>query len=259
MWTHFVNLLGKSWHLFLVGQGTTALGFWSPYSIGGLSALVAGVAVLALRGIEAMKQHWKQTLGIVFGAAVAANLIWYGPIFGWDLIKTVYGDHQFLVASNHEAEVEIHKRNDRIRQQDEEIARLTMPKTLANPIPKKQTPAQVPPEPILTGIRIASQKRIPSDDSELPYGLEVVVQTDADISPVAVGLLCDGPIGKGDAAFANIETYIKKKEGRAGRKDAFLAEWESPAWTPAAPIVFHVYSATPINATEIRRFTYSWP
>lgn len=34
---------------------------------------------------------------------------------------------------------------------------------------------RVPSPPLLTGIRIASQKQIPSDDPHFPYGLEVVV------------------------------------------------------------------------------------
>jgi hypothetical protein len=45
-------------------------------------------------------------------------------------------------------------------------------------IPPSSTGPAVPP-PVLTGIRIASQKRIPSDDPNLPFGLEVVIQTDA--------------------------------------------------------------------------------
>lgn len=134
------------------------------------------------------------------------------------------------------------------------------------PQPKKKQ--QLPPNsgrnqsapPVLTGIRIASQERIPSDDPKLSYGLEVVIQTDADIAPVALALICDGNIGKGDAGFANGGAFIQTKEGlAAGHSNVFIAEWSWPAWTPQSPVVFHIFSETPLRATEIRRINYAWP
>jgi hypothetical protein len=98
MWLHFINLLHRSWHLFLIGQGTTALGFMSPYIVSFFAVIVAGLLVLHVRGKSAMIQHWKQSLGIVFGAALIGNVLWFGSIFSWDLVKTVYEDHDALVS-----------------------------------------------------------------------------------------------------------------------------------------------------------------
>ncbi len=127
--------------------------------------------------------------------------------------------------------------------------------------PSSQTASQpTAPPPILVGIRIASQKRIPSDDTKFPYGLEVVIQTDTDIEPVALAVICDGPIGKGDGGFANGGAYTMTKQGLAkDHENVFIAEWKSPAWTAQAPIVMHLFSEHPIKATSAARINYIWP
>jgi len=117
-----------------------------------------------------------------------------------------------------------------------------------------------PAAPILTGIRIASQKRIPSDDPNLPYGLEIVVQTDTDIEPVAIAVICDGVIGKGNGAFSQGGVYTMMKEGlAAGHQNVFITEWKSPTWTPQDPIVMHLFSEGPVKAISVTRVNYVWP
>jgi hypothetical protein len=97
---HFFNLVSQVWHSFLAGQGTTGLGFFSPILVTALSGTVAAAIILALRGKAAVVANWKQNVAIVFVAAVVGNLLWYGPILGWDVIKTVYDDHKSLVEAN---------------------------------------------------------------------------------------------------------------------------------------------------------------
>lgn len=97
---------------------------------------------------------------------------------------------------------------------------------LAGP-PQTTTPTSVTqsPPPVLTGIRIASQKRVPSDDPKMPYGLEVVLQTDADIEPVAIAVVCDGVIGRGNAGFSGGGVYTVTKQGVAdGHPNIYLTE-----------------------------------
>lgn len=99
MWHHFTTLLWRSWHLFLAGQGTTGLGFVSTSAVTAISGLIAALIILASRGKDALKQHIKQNVVIVAVAALAGNLFWYGAILGWDVIRTVYDDHQRLVGA----------------------------------------------------------------------------------------------------------------------------------------------------------------
>jgi len=100
MWHHFTNLLWRSWHLFLSGQGTTGLGFISASAVAAISGLIAALIILVSHGKDALKQHVKQNVVIVAVAALAGNFVWYGAILGWDVIRTVYDDHQELVEAN---------------------------------------------------------------------------------------------------------------------------------------------------------------
>lgn len=108
--------------------------------------------------------------------------------------------------------------------------------------------------PILTGIRIASQKQVSSDDPNFPFGLEVVVQTDVDIIPVKLAILCDGPVGKGAAGFEDGGAYTMVIQGLAdGNDHIFIAKWETPAWTPQKPIVVRLFSKSAIRAIGLSR------
>lgn len=108
--------------------------------------------------------------------------------------------------------------------------------------------------PVLTGIRIASQRQIPSDDQNLPFGLEVVVQTDVDIAPVKLAVLCDGPIGKGQAGFAEGGAYTMMTQGLANGNDhIFITKWETPAWTPHRAIIVQLFSKSSLHALSLSR------
>lgn len=45
-----------------------------------------------------MKEHMKQTVGIALCAIPCANLLWFGSLFGWDVVRDVYDDHQTSVS-----------------------------------------------------------------------------------------------------------------------------------------------------------------
>jgi hypothetical protein len=87
------------------------LGFISTSAVTAICALIAALIILASRGKDALKQHLKQNVVIVTVAALAGNLFWYGTILGWDVIRTVYDDHQGLV----EANGRLAKENERLR------------------------------------------------------------------------------------------------------------------------------------------------
>jgi len=126
---------------------------------------------------------------------------------------------------------------------------------VTNPASVPGSPQTVPtPSPILSGIRIASQRQIPSDEPSLPFGLEVVVQTDVDIAPVKLAILCDGPIGKGRAQFEAAAVYTMERQGLSrGNENIFVAEWETPAWTPQRPIIVRLFSKSAIRAIGLSR------
>jgi hypothetical protein len=195
-------------------------------------------------------------------------LAWIG-LFGWSVAKTIYDDRQALVAANTTISADREKlkgqlsdRDSKITAQQAEIDDLkkqVLTTKSTRPATPQATPGTAAP-PILVGIRIASQKRIPSDDAKLAYGLEVVVQTDIDIEPVAIAVVCDGQIGNAHGGFASGGVYTQEKFGLAdGHPNVFLVEWKSPTWTPKEPIVFSLFSEKPIRATSVQRVNYVWP
>jgi|HubBroStandDraft_5_1064220.scaffolds.fasta_scaffold56020_2 hypothetical protein len=98
MWRHFLSLIQRVFNNFLAQQGTTTWGFVSNWIPSIISALVAALVILRLRGKQGLIEHWGKNLGIVFASAILGNLLWYMPILGWTLVKTVYRDHEAMQA-----------------------------------------------------------------------------------------------------------------------------------------------------------------
>lgn len=100
MWPDFEHLLSHSWSSFLAGQGTSASGFLAPYLVALTSGIIVTLAILHYHGMQAMIEHWKRNAVLVLCAALGGNLIVYVPLFGWNIVKTVYQDHVSLVGAN---------------------------------------------------------------------------------------------------------------------------------------------------------------
>jgi hypothetical protein len=100
MWPHFVNLLSRSWDSFLHAMGTTGLGFFTPLVVFVLTVLATLGVIVWKQGKDAMKQHWKQSAAITTGVTLAVMLVVYSPIFLWNVVKTVYSDHEGLTVEN---------------------------------------------------------------------------------------------------------------------------------------------------------------
>jgi hypothetical protein len=117
----------------------------------------------------------------------------------------------------------------------------------------RKSTTQIPEPPIMTGLRF-TQKRVASDDIHAPYGLEVVIQTEAVIQPVRILVVCDGEIkdgrvSTGGGAATNVLFGVQ-----SDRPNIFSLSWDIPALTPATPIALTLMSKQPIRVTQIKRF-----
>lgn len=110
---HLWNLFARARVSFLVGQGTTAIGFVSPYSVGALSSIITVLLMLWLRGRQAVFEHVVKNVSTALCAALIGNLAWYGSLFAWSVAKTIYEDHITSVTSNSE----LRKENTRLTQE----------------------------------------------------------------------------------------------------------------------------------------------
>jgi hypothetical protein len=98
----------------------------------------------------------------------------------------------------------------------------------------------------------ATQRRVPSPDPNLPYGLQVVIQTNVTIQPVGLAFQCTGEVGKvdffvvGSGVSMNVTTGI----GGSNNSVAFV-KFSFPPVTPEAPLVVTLLSKTDIRVTEV--------
>jgi hypothetical protein len=118
--------------------------------------------------------------------------------------------------------------------------------------------------PPLDNTVIATQIRVvPGESEELPYGLEVVMQTRSSIQPVAFVIETDRDIGSGHAVQFSGGEYLLYRKTKQGvppdHPNWFAFEWDTPAFTPHAPIIISLSSKTPIALAGLYRVGYEWP
>lgn len=126
----------------------------------------------------------------------------------------------------------------------------------------KTSPAQ-PVRPSLpkpsADIRISSQKPIASADPSMPYGLEVVVTTDKDISPVAFNFIFSGEVAKVQAIPVQ-GPYTEEQGGIiVTTPNVVFYQRQSPAFVAAVPMVLYVYSKSYIEMKRIESVPFNFP
>ncbi len=111
--------------------------------------------------------------------------------------------------------------------------------------------------PILADVRIASQRRTVSTDPNYPYALEIIIQTNQQIQPVAFAVECDGEVGRGSAGFSGSGMYTNVRDGiAAGHNNIFIFQWETPAFSPDMPITVTLLSKTAIRARQLHKLPF---
>jgi len=105
MWTHFFNLLGRSWDAMIRATGTTTLGLivWTVL-IAALSWVTTSILV---KWIELKRKQTPSPFRAALrdsklvGVLTAAGLaILVSTLFCVFVVRTIYGDHEFLVDQN---------------------------------------------------------------------------------------------------------------------------------------------------------------
>jgi len=114
------------------------------------------------------------------------------------------------------------------------------------------------PAPILANI-IVSEKQIVSVDRQFSYGLEIILQTDKSIEPVAFIIEFSEEIGKGSAEFVSSSLYVKSNRGIIENNNMLHFKWESPAFTPDRPIKITVFSKNYVKMVGYQMVPYTWP
>jgi hypothetical protein len=255
MWLNFVHIFSR----VLRGMPLLVSSNWAAWLVGIGAFVFSQVIVLIRSGWREMLRRWKENIGIGLISAAAVYLF----LFAWSAIQTVYDDHhdsgsrwQAVVKEKKNLKDELQKRDNYIRALED---RKCPTCTLARPAMGQGAAPQAPP-PMVGSVRIASQKTVVSTNPKFPYALEVILQTDASIEPVAFGIECDGDIGDADAIFVNGGMMVQTKNGFLNKSTKLWGfEWSSPAFTPDKPIAITVFSKTYVRVVKLQQLRYSWP
>jgi hypothetical protein len=112
--SHLFRLFYRSWHNFLGHVGTTGPGFFSPVIVSILCVLGTLLCIRFLQGREAMLKHWSENAAITALVTIVVLLVVYGPQFAWQLVRTIYDDHQSLVAQVKKLQIDIPEKDKEI-------------------------------------------------------------------------------------------------------------------------------------------------
>jgi hypothetical protein len=87
------------------------------------------------------------------------------------------------------------------------------------------------------------QQRSPSNNPQLPYALQVILQTDSPTVRVSFAFDCTGPVGAMSyfVAGQTVTSYPDLVETVGDGKSTATLKFSSPAMTPAAPLVVTLY------------------
>ena len=95
------------------------------------------------------------------------------------------------------------------------------------------------------------QRTAPSDDPQLPYGLQVIIQSNVTLDPVAFALECDGEVGKVNFFIAGQGAYMNVQTGVTGpAKNIALVRFSFPPLRPETPLVVTLLSKSQIRVIK---------
>jgi hypothetical protein len=122
--------------------------------------------------------------------------------------------------------------------------------------PSKITPQNVGPQlpPALVQNLTFTQRKAPSNDPALPYGLQIIIQSNITIQPVGFAFVCTGEVGKLNFFIAGQGAYMNVQTGIAGEKNTVgFVKFSFPPLTPETPLVVTLLSKGDIRVTEVQQ------
>jgi hypothetical protein len=119
---------------------------------------------------------------------------------------------------------------------------------------QKLAPPQPPPLPpaVVEHIRIV-QRRAASSDPNAKYGLQVVMQTDTTIQPVAFRVEFDQEISNPEAFIVGEGAYTMFGTAFSNDHKAFLFSFHTPAFTPNSSLIVAVQSKYDVRVVKVEK------
>jgi hypothetical protein len=251
---HFLNLFAQSRDAFLAALGTTGLGWWVQGIIWFVvTELATSLVIWRLRGKESMRTRLKENFKIGLYVWIIVMACVYVPVFGWNVIKSVYADHQEMVKTIAGLKAKQLSLVDP-KTRDDEIARLkgeseglqTKIHGLENH-PQRAISKLVPDAgvaPKITYYDIGENAR-PNPKIAAKHHRTFFVTTNQTISPVRILLTCNTGLVDKEEGLINYHGLWTDGGGWAGSKNQSGSQWgiafSSPGWNPTVPMYVTIY------------------
>jgi hypothetical protein len=233
MWLYYADLLGRSADSFLSALGTTGFGWFVQGIVFFLATEIATyLAVWFFKGKVAMKDHVVGNFRVGFVAWLAVMICVYSPIFGWQVIKTIYADKTFLISENQRLNagnsglVDPKSRDEEIKKLLGELDKYKNAKALGMGV-----------YPISHDIRPGVPK------------LEYVLTTNATRSSSSIEAACDIPIA--DSSILQMTksgTSVGSVKNNRLSANKVRFDIGFPDWSPASPEWVTIFFTPPVNA-----------
>jgi hypothetical protein len=119
---------------------------------------------------------------------------------------------------------------------------------LSKPAPPEEKPTPAPPTIENTTL---VQRAAPSGDPKLPYGLQVIIQSNVVLDNVNFALECDGEIGNVEFFVAGQGIYMSKRIGIGGpNNNTATVAFAFPPLRPETPLVITLLSKAQIRVVK---------
>lgn len=119
--------------------------------------------------------------------------------------------------------------------------------------PQKAATITQAPVPTVENTRLI-QKTTTSDNSELPYGLQVIIQSNIVMQPVSIALECNGEIGDFSFFIAGQVVYMNVRKSING--NVAQLSFGSPPLTPESPLVITLLSKKQISVIKAYKLKF---
>lgn len=96
------------------------------------------------------------------------------------------------------------------------------------------------------------QQPISSIDPKAPHALKVIVQTDTEISPFSIAIICNGRIEHFNFNFISVGMMMASNGIGGPQHNAAIAKVQTPSFKPETPLIMTIFSKDKIKVIGIQ-------
>lgn len=113
-------------------------------------------------------------------------------------------------------------------------------------------------KPMTEGLSVSPPRQVPSDREDLPYAIELAIQSRGDVSPFAFTVRTNKPLYRGTFRIVNHAMMIGSYDNdyAGGPHPSYKFGTSSPALTAKTPLIVVLYAKEPFTVIAVERVPY---